>query len=173
MTLTDYIIDIALIAVVLLQIHGRALTTRSLLLPIGLGAWAAETYLHAIPTAGNDLVLIASCAGAGVLLGGLSAHFTSLSRRRDGLVVAKAGPVAAGLWILGVGTRFAFQLYASHGGASSVAHFSAAHDITSANAWTAALVLMALGEVFCRSGLLAWRGHKEHNAFDVTANVAS
>ncbi len=65
MTLTDYLIDIALLAIVLLQIRGRVLTTRSLLLPIGLGGWAATTYLQVIPTAGNDLVLVAGCAGVG------------------------------------------------------------------------------------------------------------
>jgi hypothetical protein len=172
MTLTDYSIDIALIAIVLLQIRGRALTARSLLIPIGLGGWAAITYLHTIPTAGNDLVLIAGCAVIGVLLGALTARFTSVARRHDGLVVAKAGPLAAGLWVLGVGTRFAFQLYATHGRGDAVARFSAEHNITSASAWTAALVLMALGEVFARSGLLAWRGQKERASLGVAANAA-
>ena len=173
MTLTDYLIDIALLAIVLLQIRGRVLTTRSLLLPIGLGGWAATTYLQVIPTAGNDLVLVAGCAGVGVLLGGLTARFTSVARRHDGQVVAKAGAVAAMLWILGVGTRFAFQLYATHGGGAAVMRFSAEHSITSPSAWTAALVLMALGEVLTRSGLLAWRGKKEGATLGIAASVAN
>jgi hypothetical protein len=172
MTFTDYLIDISLLAVVLWQIRGRALTTRSLLLPLGLGGWAAATYLRAVPTAGNDLVLIVSCAVVGALLGALAARFTSLARREDGVVVAKAGPVAAGLWVIGVGTRFAFQLYATHGGGAAVLRFSAHHDITSTSAWTAALVLMALGEVFVRSGLLAWRGQSARGSLAVPAHVA-
>ena len=52
MTLSDYAIDIALISLVLLQVRGRRLTAHSLLLPIGLVAYVAASYLHSVPTAG-------------------------------------------------------------------------------------------------------------------------
>ena len=37
MTLTDYLIDISLIAIVLLQVRGRRITTRAFLLPVAVG----------------------------------------------------------------------------------------------------------------------------------------
>ena len=47
--------------------------------------------------------------------------------------------------------------HAYHGGASSVASFSARHDITGASVWTTALVLMAFGQVLARLGVLQGR----------------
>lgn len=159
MTTTDWIIDLALIGVVFLQIRGRRLSLRQLLLPVGLSAWAGFTYLRGIPTAGNDLLLVALCLGLGVALGVLAGVFTEVSPGPGGYPVARAGVAAAILWVVGVGTRLAFQLYATHGGGRSIADFSAAHSITSTEAWVAALVLMALGEALSRTALLAYRGY--------------
>jgi hypothetical protein len=159
MTLSDYAIDIALIALVFLQVRGRRLTTRSLILPIVLVGWAAATYLHGIPTAGNDLVLVIAGAAAGISLGVLAGMFTSVRPGADGSPFAKAGAMAAALWVLGVGTRFAFQLYASHGGAGAIGRFSSAHSITSSEAWVAALILMALGEAVARTAVLGVRAY--------------
>ncbi len=159
MTFSDYVIDIALISIVLVQMRGRQLTTRSLLLPVGLVTYVAITYLKAIPTSGNDLFLIVGCAVVGATLGGLAARFTTVHANSDGIPIAKAGLVAAALWILGTAGRLAFQVYASHGGGRAIEHFSVTHSITAATAWTAALILMALSEAIVRTGVLAWRGH--------------
>src|SRR5580698_3406909 len=129
MTFSDYLIDITLISIVLIQMRGRKLTLHSLLLPVGIVGYVAVTYLNAIPTNGNNLFLIVGCAAVGATLGGLAAHFTAVRVNGEGIPVAKAGLLAAGLWILGTGGRLAFQLYASHGGAASIEHFSAAHAI--------------------------------------------
>jgi hypothetical protein len=158
MTTTDYLLDIGLIAVVLLQIRGRRLTLRSLLLPLGIVAFAATQYLHSIPTDGNDLVLVVLGVAAGAALGLMTGLFTSVRPGADGHPYATAGVVAATLWVVGVGTRFAFQLYASHGGAPAIARFSTHHAITSGAAWTAALILMAFGEVISRTLVLGVRG---------------
>ena len=160
MSLTDYVLDIGLIAIVLLQIRGRRLTLRSLLLPIGITLWAAANYLHGIPTAGHDLLLVALATTLGVTSGVLSGYFTRVTPGADGAPMAKAGAIAAILWVAGVGTRFAFQLYATHGGTASIARFSAAHSITSGNAWAAALILMAIGEAFTRTAVVAYRGYQ-------------
>src|SRR5580698_4306943 len=120
MTFSDYLIDISLIGLVLFQVRGRRITTHALLLPVGIVIYVAFTYLKAIPTAGNDLFLILGCAAVGALLGGLAGHFTSVRANADGIPVAKAGLLAAGLWILGTGGRLSFQLYASHGGGAAV-----------------------------------------------------
>lgn len=160
MTLTDYVIDLALIGIVVLQIRGRKLTRRNLLLPVVLTGWAALTYLHSIPTAGNDLLLVALCAGAGIALGAAAGLFTRVSPGSDGSPIARAGAAAAVLWVLGVGFRFAFQLYATHGGGNAIAHFSASHAITSGQAWVAALVLMAIGEALARTAVVAFRAYQ-------------
>jgi hypothetical protein len=158
MTFTDYLIDISLIAIVLVQVRGRRLTTRELLLPVGIVGFVAYTYLRTIPTAGNDLVLVIGCAALGALLGALAGRFTSVTAGADGVPFAKAGLVAAGLWILGTGGRLAFQVYASHGGHAAIERFSATHSITSIAAWTSALILMALCEAVVRTSILAQRG---------------
>jgi hypothetical protein len=157
MTFSDYLIDIGLIALVLVQVRGRRLTTRALLLPLGIVGYVAYTYLRGVPTSGNDLVLVGGCALLGAVLGGLSGTFTSVYTDSDGTIMAKAGLVAAALWVLGTGTRLAFQLYATHGGGAAIGQFSVAHHITSVSAWTAALILMALSEAALRTGILAWR----------------
>ena len=118
-------------------------------------------YLKTIPTAGNDLFLIVGLMAVGATLGSLAGLFTSVRPDSSGTPVAKAGALAAILWVLGVGSRFAFQLYVSHGGFPAVARFSATHDITSGAAWTAALVLMALTEVVCRHAIIVFRAHRQ------------
>jgi hypothetical protein len=158
MTFTDYLIDIALIAVVLLQIRGRRLNFLSLVLPIGIVVYAATQYLHGIPTGGNDLALVGVGVTAGTALGVLTGLFTSVRRNASGHAYAQAGAVAAILWLVGVGARFAFQLYVTNGGARAVERFSAHHAITSSAAWTAALILMAFGEVIARTAILGLRG---------------
>ncbi|MGH9131562.1 MAG: hypothetical protein ACRDWV_07795 [Acidimicrobiales bacterium] len=158
MTITDYLISGALLALVFRQIHGRRLTLFNLLWPLGLVTWAAVTYLHGIPTSGNNLVLVMLGTGVGLSLGLGCALLTSVRPGPDGVPFAKAGAAAATLWILGVGARLAFQLYATNGGGPAIGHFSAANGISIA-AWAAALILMALAEVIGRSAVLAVRAY--------------
>ena len=66
MTLTDYLINIALIALVILQIRGSRLDLKSAIRPVILVAAAAVYYLRAFPTAGNDVILYAVLGGIGV-----------------------------------------------------------------------------------------------------------
>jgi hypothetical protein len=160
MTLTDYLLNGALVALVLLQIRGRQLSAKAIVLPLVIVGYVATQYLHSIPTSGNDLELILAGTGAGLMLGTGAGLFTRVSRRPDGAVLAKAGAVAAVLWILGVGARMAFELYATHGGGLAVERFSVQHDITAATAWTAALVLMAIAEVVSRTGIIVARAYK-------------
>ena len=156
MTFTDYLIDITLIGLVLVQVRSRRLTVKALVLPIGIVAYVAFTYLKGVPTAHNDLVLIVGAALIGATLGGLAGKFTTITKKTEG-VFAKAGLAAAGLWILGTGGRLAFQVWATHGGGPAIEHFSAGHGITSVTAWSTALILMALSEATMRTGVLAWR----------------
>jgi len=76
--------------------------TRGLLLPVGIVAYVAVSYLRGVPTAGDDLFLVAGCAAAlGTVLGGLSGTFTAVYEDSDGVPLAKDGVIAAALWVLG------------------------------------------------------------------------
>lgn len=160
MTSLDYVLDIALIAIVIVQIRGRRLSPLTLVLPLVIVAWVASSYLHGVPTAGNDLELVALGAGSGLVLGTMCGLTTFVTRRDDGRVFVKAGVAAAIFWVLGVGARFAFQLYVTHGGDRAIGRFSVVHHITSGEAWTACIILMAIGEVAARSGIIAWRAYR-------------
>ena len=170
MTFTDWLVNIALVATVLRQIRWNRMDARFVILPLALVGVAAASYLRTIPTAGNDLVLVAALALVGITFGGLSAVFTSI--RTDGGPHAwvRSRPIAMVLWVAGIGARMAFALYAEHGGGPSIARFSAQHHITAGDAWTAALVLMALSEVVTRVGVLALRGRRALAAQHSTTN---
>jgi hypothetical protein len=157
MTTTDWIINITLVLLVFRQIREARMDAKFVLIPLALVAYSAHMYLHTVPTDGNDLVLVAILAGIGAALGvagGLTTHI-----RADGQhAYIRAGYWAAGLWVGGMGARIGFYLYSEHGGGPSIVHFSAAHNITSSDAWLAGLIFMALVEVISRLGVVVARG---------------
>jgi hypothetical protein len=157
MSTTDYLIDSALVLLVLLQIKERPLTTKSLVRPLVIVGIAVLNYLHGIPTAGNDLVLVGVLALLGLLIGVASGQTVQMRRGANGEVLARARWLSGFFWVLGMGSRFAFLVWISNGGRASIAHFSALHSITSGEAWTVALLAMAVFEVCGRSLLLATR----------------
>lgn len=69
MTITNWIIDIALLVIVFRQLREERLTARTILVPLALMAWAGFTYLRGVPTAGNDLTLIGLLTATGVVFG--------------------------------------------------------------------------------------------------------
>ncbi|MBF6556874.1 MAG: hypothetical protein IVW52_11995 [Acidimicrobiales bacterium] len=153
MTITDYLMNIGLIGLVVLQIRGHKVTRARLLFPLVATVFVATQFLHTIPTAGNDLVLIVGLACVGVALGLGAGLVTNV--RLDGVsAFAKAGLVAAVLWVAGIGARMGFALWVGHGGQAAVTRFSILHHITSGTAWGAAFVLMAMAEVASRTGVL-------------------
>jgi hypothetical protein len=152
---TTYILTAALVLVVVRQLRGRKLAGPSLYAPLAIVAYVTAEYLRGIPTSGNDLELALLGATAGVALGSLCGLHTIVYTNR-GIPYARATGFAAALWILGVGARLAFSLYAQHGGGRAIAHFSVAHSLTM-QAWVAALVLMALAEVVSRTAVLIFR----------------
>jgi hypothetical protein len=157
MSPTNYIIDIALIAIVLRQLVARPLTTRSVLLPVVLVGLAGLEYLKGFPTAGNDLLLVLILVIIGAVFGVVSGTTTRVWNQQ-GAVWCKAGVVAASVWVLGMGFRMGFDVWANtHSGGTSLYHFSIHHSITSAQAFTTAFVLMAFAQVFFRVGILQYR----------------
>lgn len=158
MSATDYIIDILLIGIVLRQIRPRPLTERSVLLPAALLAFAGAEYLKGFPTGGNDVVLDGVLILAGAALGSVSGMATEVWSQPETGVMCRAGIVAASVWVLGMGLRFGFDIWANTAsGQTSLLHFSEHHAITSAQAFVTAFVLMAFAQVIFRVSILQFR----------------
>ena len=150
MTTTDYLISAALVLLVIPQVRGTRQTLHNALLPVAAVAAAAAYYLKSFPTQGHDVRLYVIGVVAGGALGVACGATTRLSRAADGVAFAKAGALAAALWIVGMASRAGFEYWASHSGAHSITQFSRDNLITSSAAWTAALLLMAFAQVLCR-----------------------
>jgi hypothetical protein len=159
MSLTDYLLDTALVLLVFRQLRESRFTRRTVLLPVVICAVVAQQYLHSLPTAGSDLLLVGVLTLVGLTLGTASGLTTRVRRDAAGAAWVKAGGAAAILWVLGMGSRFAFSVWVSHGGGPTIGRFSAEHGLTAAG-WTAALVLMALAEVLSRTALLWVRSRR-------------
>lgn len=157
MSVTDYVIDILLILVIFRQVRPHELTPRAALLPLALLVVAGIIYLRPFTLRGNDLALILILAAAGIVLGALSGLADRIwwdERRR---LMFRAGAISVITWVAGMGFRFWFAYYAYHSGGPAVARFSVRHDISGADIWTTALVLMAFGQVLARLGVLQVR----------------
>ena len=157
MSITDYLIDSALVLLVLLQIKERPLSTKAIVRPIVIVGVAVASYFHSVPTSGNDLVLISILGLTGLTIGIASGVAVRMRPGAYGEVLARGGWASAFFWVLGMGSRFAFLVWISHGGSSAIASFSAAHSITGGAAWTDALLGMAVLEVLGRSLTMALR----------------
>lgn len=159
MTFTDYLFDSLLVLLVVRQIREGRLTPSAVLIPFAVIAWVAKTYLHDVPTSGNSLALIVGLTVVGLAFGLISAVTTRVRADGGRYALVRAGWIAAGVWLLSMGGRFAFAIWASHGGGPALYRFSLAHHID-VSAWTAALVLMAFGEVLTRTGLVFLRSRR-------------
>jgi hypothetical protein len=155
---SQYIIDILLIALVLRQVRPRPLTPRSVVLPLVLLAVAGAEYLKAFPTGGNDLWMDLVLVAAGTAFGLVSGVASAVWRDPGGTAMCRAGVLAAGAWVIGMGIRFGFDVWANtHAGRVALVHFSLRHSITTANAYVTAFVLMAFAQVLVRVGILQVR----------------
>ena len=159
MTTMDYLMNAGFLLLVLFQARERQLTRRSLVVPLVAVFFVGQQYLHTIPTAGNDLVLIAALALTGLTLGTLCGFATHVRVGEDGIALARVGWLAGVLLVAGISSRMVFAFALSHGFEPTVASFSIAHNIGAA-AWPVALVLMALCEVTARLVMVEARGRR-------------
>src|SRR3954453_2291948 len=165
MSTTDYVVDILLIVVIFRQLRERPYTLRTAILPIGIMVWAGFHYLRGFEVAGNDLLLITLLALSGLALGAASGATTFMWLDERSRVLGRVGFYACLTWIIGMGSRFAFAVYASSsGGGARVAEFSRDHAISGNQAWTTALVAMAFAEVLARVVFLQVRRVRLHVA---------
>ena len=157
MTTSEYLLNAAFVLLVLRQAHERELDRRSVIVPLVLMFFVGAQYLHTLPTAGNDLVLIVLLAAVGLTFGVVGGFATHVRADGNGLALARVGWVAGGLLVLGIGARMAFAFAVGHGFEPTVRNFSITHQIGAA-AWPVALVLMALLEVGTRIAIVQIRG---------------
>jgi hypothetical protein len=159
MTTTDYLINIAFLLIVARQARERELDRRSIVAPLAILFFVGQMYLHSIPTAGNDLVLIGALASVGLALGTASGFATHIRAGENGLPVARVGWLAGALLVAGIGSRMVFAFALSNGLRPDIANFSITNHISAA-AWPTALVLMAILEVTTRIAIVQLRGRQ-------------
>jgi hypothetical protein len=159
MTTSDYLINALFVLVVLRQARERRLDLRSIVVPLAMVAFVARMYVHSLPTAGNDLVLVGTLVAVGLTLGILCGLATQVRAGDDGSALARVGWLAGGLLIAGIGARMVFAFALGHGAEPAVRSFSISHQIGAA-AWPVALVAMALCEVTARIAIVQLRGRR-------------
>jgi hypothetical protein len=151
MSTTQYLLNAGLLAFVLWANLGtKAVERRRFTLPLLLVAVAAGVFLRDVPTAGHDLTLEMVGVAAGAVLGLVAAGLVQVHRDSTGRLVMHAGAPYAALWVAVIGGRCVFAYGADHWFGRAIGQFSMTHQITGADAWTAAFVLMALAMVVTR-----------------------
>ena len=150
MTTFEYVLNFALVGLVVLQVRGVTLTKAALLVPVVMTAWAATQVLHSVPTGGNDVALEAGSPASRWVCWPARRPACGGSARLRWREQARAGA----LRVAGLGTRVGFPAWVQHGGAAAVRQFSVAHHITGGPAWGTGFVLMALTEVVSRTSVL-------------------
>lgn len=176
MSLDDYLISLLMMSSVIRQLRGRPLTWFSLTWPVALVCWAAFQYFGGVPHHRADLILTTVLSGIGITLGlscGALSHIyvkphssEQAAHGESGDVMVRSSGIAAALWVVGIGSRLAFGLFAEHGGGTDVASWSEHLGLTSMNTWGTALIAMSFLEVVGRTSLLAPRllRAKHHSA---------
>jgi hypothetical protein len=150
MSTTQYLLNAGLLAFVLWANLGtRAVSRSRFTLPLLLVAVAAAVFLRDVPTAGHDPELEFAGIGAGAVLGLVAAALVRVERA-GGRLVMRAGAAYAALWTAVIGGRCVFAYGADHWFPAAIGRFSMSHQITGADAWTSAFILMALAMVLVR-----------------------
>ncbi len=151
MSAAQYALNAGLLVYILSSNLGtRRLTTARLLLPVALVGVAGWFLLRDLPTLGSDMRLEAVGLGAGAALGVVAGLLVRVRRTLTDDLVTHAGVAYAALWVAVIGGRVGFAYGAEHWFARGIGEFSRTHQITGADAWTSAFVLMALAMVLTR-----------------------
>jgi hypothetical protein len=156
MSLFDYALGISALALVLWSMRPHELTDRSLRRPLIIAAVICVVFLHGVPTTGTDGILVVAGLLAGVVCGAVSGLATRVERDRSGRVIAGATPLAFAVTGAAFAARMAFAVAATNGLGPAIGRFSASVGVDSAQAWVAALVLMAAADLAVRT-LIVWQ----------------
>ncbi len=157
-TTSDYLINAAFLLVVVRQRREREPDLRSFVVPLVIVFFVAQQYVHALPTAGNDLLLF--LASVGLTMGVLCEFATHVRAGSDGVALARVGWFAGILLVVGIGARMMFAFALSHGAEPAIRSFSISHQLGAA-AWPIALVSMAVCEVVARLAIVQIRARRQ------------
>ena len=164
MNTIDYLISVALILLVVRQMRPRRLTVVGLMWPLPLIAWAAVDYVKVPELSGNNGLMFAGCTIAGVLFG-VGCGVATRIYRENGSCKVQSTTLALLFWLLGVGGRLAFGIFAEHGGGEWIYTFSISHGLR-LETWGTALISMALCEVASRTTVLLWKRMNGGHAYN-------
>ena len=157
MSTFDYILGVGALVLIVWNMRRHELTDRSLRRPVIIAAVVAVSFLHAIPTAGGDGVLVGLGLLTGIACGTISALATRVERdAATGAVISAATPLAVAVTAGAFAGRMAFAVAATNGLGPAIGRFSSRIGVDSAQAWIAALVLMAVADLVVRA-LILWR----------------
>jgi hypothetical protein len=156
MTFSDYLLGFGAMAIVLWGMRRHELTDRSLRRPLIIAAVVCVAFLPAIPTAGADVALVAAGVLTGIACGAVGGLATRVERDGPGAVIATGTPLAVAVTGGAFAARLAFAVAATNGLGPAIGRASQALGITSAQAWVAALVLMAVCDLTVRA-LVLWQ----------------
>ena len=135
MTITDYLINAVFLLRRARQARERELDRRSVIVPlVDRRSIVAQIYLHAMPTGGNDLVLMRPAGAVGLTLGVVCGFATHVRPGENGLRSSASAGSPRALLVAGISSRMVFAFALSHGARPAIAHFSEIHQIGAA-AW--------------------------------------
>jgi hypothetical protein len=158
MSTTDIALNLGILALMVLTQFGRhTWEARKLLLPAGIVAGVGYFFLPGAPTTGHDVALDVVGVTAGIVCGLIAAAYVRVERAEGGHIVTRAGLGYLAIWTAVVGGRLLFAWGADHAWSGQIRDFSIAHQITGADAWRTAFVLMALAMVLTRTATTAAR----------------
>src|SRR5580704_19650987 len=103
-----YLINALLVLLVIRQIREHQLDLPALAVPVLAVGAAAVMFPHAVPGGGSDITLDLLAVSVGAAMGAIGGLATHLRPRADGRPLGRAGVLAAGMWIAGVGARMVF-----------------------------------------------------------------
>ena len=132
MTTSDYLINAAFVLVVLRQARARRVDLRGLIAPLVAIVYVAHMYLHSVPTAGNDLVLVGELGALGLSLGIASWLATQVRAGAEGVALARVGWLAGVLLMVGICGRMVFVFMVTHGAEPTLRSFSVAQRVGAA-----------------------------------------
>jgi len=157
MSTFDYILGVGALVLILWNMRRHELTDRRLRRPVIIAAVVSISFLHAIPIGGADGVLVGLGVLVGISCGTISGLATRVERdAASGAVISVATPLAVAVTAGAFISRMGFAVAATNGLGPAIGRFSSQVGVDSAQAWIAALVLMAAADLVVRA-LILWR----------------
>jgi hypothetical protein len=156
MSFFDYLLGLGALGIVLWNMRRHELTDRSLRRPLIIAGVVCAAFLHGVPTTGADGALVALGVLLGISCGAVSGLATRVERDGSGTVFSTGTPLAVGVTAFAFAGRLGFAVAATNGLGPAIGRFSHELGIHSAQAWVAALVLMAAVDLATRT-LILWQ----------------